>query len=69
MRHPIYLGWLLLTLGHLTIYPSARNAIVFFAVLPFMMWRIEQEEQVLTRDSEYRDYCTRVPYRLFPGVL
>jgi protein-S-isoprenylcysteine O-methyltransferase Ste14 len=69
VRHPIYLGWLLLTLGYVIIYPSARNAIVLFSILPFMMWRIEQEENVLKCDPEYRAYCDRVRYQLLPGIL
>jgi protein-S-isoprenylcysteine O-methyltransferase Ste14 len=66
MRHPIYLGWLLLTVGFTMIYPSPRNLLTIFAVLPFMMWRITQEEELLSEDAEYRSYMGRVPYRLLP---
>jgi len=66
MRHPIYLGWLLLTVGFAMIYPSARNALTIFVLLPFMMWRITQEEELLSEDGEYRAYMARVPYRLLP---
>lgn len=66
MRHPIYLGWLLLTVGFTMIYPSPRNVLTIFILLPFMMWRITQEEELLSEDAEYRAYMGRVPYRLLP---
>jgi protein-S-isoprenylcysteine O-methyltransferase Ste14 len=66
MRHPIYLGWLLLTVGFTMIYPSPRNVLTIFVLLPFMMWRITQEEELLSEDAEYRAYMRRVPYRLLP---
>ncbi len=69
MRHPIYVGWLLLTLGHSFIYPTPRNFIVMTSVLPFMMWRIVQEEALLSLDPEYREYCARVRSRLIPGIF
>src|ERR1700730_13686163 len=56
VRHPIYLGWFLLTLGYLASYPSWRNAVITLATLPFMMWRIQLEEGLLQADSDYRTY-------------
>ena len=69
MRHPIYVGWFLLSLGYSMTYPSARNLLVIAAILPFMLWRIVQEEQLLSDDPEYREYCERVRYRLIPGIV
>jgi protein-S-isoprenylcysteine O-methyltransferase Ste14 len=37
--------------------------------LPFMVWRIGQEEVHLSADPEYLRYMKRVRYRLWPGVL
>jgi len=37
--------------------------------LPFMMWRIEQEEALLKTDPDFVAYCDRVPCRLVPGLL
>ena len=39
------------------------------ATLPFMMWRISLEEELLVDDPEYRDYEERVSFRLIPGVF
>jgi protein-S-isoprenylcysteine O-methyltransferase Ste14 len=69
VRHPVYLGWLILTLGYAIVYPSGRNALIVIAVLPFLTWRIVQEEQLLGHDAAYRNYCEEVRYRLIPGIL
>lgn len=41
---------------------------ILMAMLPFMMWRIRLEEELLIRDPEYREYEVRVPFRLVPGL-
>ncbi len=69
MRHPIYVGWFVLTLGYAFIYPRPRNFVVIVAALLFMMWRIVQEEDLLGLDPEYRTYCEKVRYRLIPWVI
>ena len=69
VRHPIYLGWLILSIGYAMSYPNARNLMPIVATLPFMVWRIEQEEAHLSADREYRRYMSRVRYRLCPGVV
>jgi protein-S-isoprenylcysteine O-methyltransferase Ste14 len=69
VRHPIYVGWLLLTAGYLLSYPSWPNCFIMIATLPFMMWRISLEEELLVNDAEYREYEGRVTFRLIPGVF
>jgi isoprenylcysteine carboxyl methyltransferase (ICMT) family protein YpbQ len=69
VRHPIYLGWLILSIGYPMSYASYRNVLLIVAALPFMVWRIEQEETHLGTDSEYCAYRDRVPFRLWPGVI
>ena len=68
VRHPIYLGWVLLSLGFLLAYPSARNFALLALSIPFVAWRIRLEEEVLAADLEYRAYCARVRFRLCPGL-
>jgi protein-S-isoprenylcysteine O-methyltransferase Ste14 len=68
VRHPIYAGWFLLTLGYVASYPSLMNLLITLATLPFMMWRIRLEEDLLTADPAYRHYCRMVPFRLLPGL-
>jgi protein-S-isoprenylcysteine O-methyltransferase Ste14 len=69
MRHPIYVGWFVLTLGLAFIYPKPSSFLLILATLPFMMWRIMQEEDLLRLDPEYRAYCEKVRYRLIPWVI
>jgi protein-S-isoprenylcysteine O-methyltransferase Ste14 len=69
IRHPVYLGWLVLSLGYAMSYWSGRNLMLIVVALPFMVWRIDQEEAHLSADPEYRSYVQRVRYRLWPGVL
>jgi protein-S-isoprenylcysteine O-methyltransferase Ste14 len=68
VRHPIYAGWFLLTVGYLAAYPSWMNCLITLATLPFMMWRIQLEENLLNADADYRKYLRLVPFRLVPGV-
>ncbi len=68
VRHPIYVGWFLLTVGYLASYPSWMNCLITLATLPFMIWRITLEEDLLKADPAYRKYCRLVPFRLVPSV-
>ena len=69
VRHPIYFGWLILAIGYAMSYPNDRNIMLIAATLPFMVWRIDQEEVHLSADPEYRRYMDRVRYRLWPWVV
>ena len=69
MRHPIYVAWLVLLLGYAMAFPTVLNFAAVAAMLPFMMWRIRLEEDLLTHDPEYRSYCKKTPYRLVPGLF
>ena len=69
VRHPIYIGWLVLAIGYAMSYPSARNVLLILITLPFMVWRIAQEERHLSEDPEYCNYQRHVRFRLFPGVI
>jgi protein-S-isoprenylcysteine O-methyltransferase Ste14 len=68
MRHPIYSGWAILTIGFLMAYPNVRNIAMFVISIPFMVWRISLEEEHLTLDPEYRAYLAKTPWRLFPHL-
>jgi protein-S-isoprenylcysteine O-methyltransferase Ste14 len=69
MRHPIYVGWFILASGYAMAFPSWWNLMWILVTLPFMMWRIRLEEQLLTQDPEYRAYCRQTPYKLVPGLF
>jgi protein-S-isoprenylcysteine O-methyltransferase Ste14 len=69
VRHPIYFGWLVLSIGYAMSYANSRNILLIVVTLPFMVWRIDQEEEHLSADAAYRSYMDRVRYRLLPGVI
>jgi protein-S-isoprenylcysteine O-methyltransferase Ste14 len=69
VRHPIYFGWLILSLGYAMSFASERNILLIAMTLPFMVWRIGQEEVHLSADPEYLRYMQQVRYRLWPGLL
>jgi protein-S-isoprenylcysteine O-methyltransferase Ste14 len=68
VRHPIYSGWLVLTIGFLIAYPTIRNIGMLLLSTPFLIWRIALEEEHLVQDPEYLAYTKRTRYRLIPGV-
>jgi protein-S-isoprenylcysteine O-methyltransferase Ste14 len=68
VRHPIYAGWFLLTVGYLASYPSWMDGLITLTMLPFMMWRIQLEEGLLSVDPDYQRYRRVVHFRLLPGV-
>jgi protein-S-isoprenylcysteine O-methyltransferase Ste14 len=68
MRHPIYSGWLVLVIGYLAAYPTLRNIGMLLLSMPFLIWRMDLEEEHLSEDPEYREYAAKTHYRLIPGI-
>jgi protein-S-isoprenylcysteine O-methyltransferase Ste14 len=68
VRHPVYLGWLLLSCGYALVYPTLWNVIVFALCLALTIWRINLEEELLSADSEYRAYLARARWRMIPSI-
>jgi protein-S-isoprenylcysteine O-methyltransferase Ste14 len=50
-------------------YPTVRNFAVVALTIPFMVWRIAQEEELLDRDPLYLAYRQRVRWRLMPFIF
>ena len=69
IRHPMYLGVLVMYLLTPIALGSWRAAPVFSLSLPIFIWRILNEEMVLLRDLPgYYEYCQERHYRLLPLV-
>jgi protein-S-isoprenylcysteine O-methyltransferase Ste14 len=68
VRHPIYAGWLILSIGYVMAFPTIRNGLVVIATLPFILVRISQEETLLGDDPDFRSYLARIHWRLIPGL-
>lgn len=67
VRHPMYLGAVLMLIGAPLMLGSIIGTIVGFAVTSLLMARIIGEEELLSRGLEgYDEYKKKVRYRLFP---
>ena len=69
VRHPMYFGYTLTHIGFLLGFPSLQNFLLYVATFLIEVARLLREERILNQDSVYRDYATRVHYRLIPGVF
>jgi protein-S-isoprenylcysteine O-methyltransferase Ste14 len=69
VRHPMYASALLYLLATPLALGSYWGLLAFFAMLPFLIWRLLNEEQLLARELKgYAAYQQRVRHRLVPGI-
>lgn len=69
VRHPMYLGGVLMFVGAPLLLGSLWGIVVGLALTALLMARAVGEEALLTRELEgYREYTGRVRYRLVPRV-
>jgi protein-S-isoprenylcysteine O-methyltransferase Ste14 len=69
VRHPMYAAAVVLMAGIPIALGSWWGLSVMTAIVPVLVWRLLHEERVLAeRLPGYRDYLTRVPWRLVPSV-
>jgi protein-S-isoprenylcysteine O-methyltransferase Ste14 len=69
IRHPMYLGSLVMCLLTPIALGSWWGVPVFSLYISLLVWRILNEEKVLLRDLPgYYDYCQKMHYRLVPLI-
>jgi protein-S-isoprenylcysteine O-methyltransferase Ste14 len=69
VRHPMYASALLYLGGTPTALGSYWGLAAFVAMLPFLIWRLFDEEKMLAESLPgYREYRRRVRHRLIPGI-
>jgi protein-S-isoprenylcysteine O-methyltransferase Ste14 len=69
VRHPMYASATLYLVGTPLALGSFRGLAVVVAMLPFLLWRLMDEERFLARNlAGYTQYQSRVRYRLVPFV-
>jgi protein-S-isoprenylcysteine O-methyltransferase Ste14 len=67
VRHPMYVGVLIMVIGVPLALGSLWGLAVLALTLPILIWRILDEEQLLKNDLPgYREYTQKVRYRLVP---
>jgi protein-S-isoprenylcysteine O-methyltransferase Ste14 len=69
IRHPLYAAWILTAAGTSMAVPTIRNFVLTALSIPFMVWRIALEEELLDHDPQYLAYRRQVRWRLVPGVF
>jgi len=69
IRHPRYLGILLVTLGATLAFRTWVGLVLFPFVLALLLWRTRDEEALMEREfgEEWRAYCRRA-WRLVPYI-
>jgi protein-S-isoprenylcysteine O-methyltransferase Ste14 len=65
----MYAGYTLTHIGFLLGFPSLQNSLLYFTVFLIEIARLVREELILNQDPLYREYASRVRYRLLPGVF
>jgi len=69
VRHPMYAGFVLFTLGTALFLGSWYGLLGAALLIAMIAWRAVQEERVLQEELEgYRAYMTRVQYRFVPHL-
>jgi protein-S-isoprenylcysteine O-methyltransferase Ste14 len=69
VRHPMYVGGLIMLLGIPVGLASWWGLLGMVAIVPAIIWRLLDEERLLTAELPgYAAYLRKVRYRLIPGV-
>ena len=69
VRHPMYLGTIVLLLATPAALGSLWAFVPALPLIPIFVARILHEEKLLTRElNGYAEYKIQVPYRLVPGI-
>jgi protein-S-isoprenylcysteine O-methyltransferase Ste14 len=69
VRHPMYASGALYMFGIPLALASYWSYLALAAMMPFLLWRLLDEERILTRDLPgYVDYRRRVRHRLVPFI-
>jgi len=69
VRHPMYLGMLIMSLFTPLALGSYWAIIPILLFIPGTIFRIKNEEGMLLRDLPgYKEYCLKTRYRLIPSI-
>lgn len=68
VRHPMYLGYIVVQAGLLLSGPNAQNLAIVFTAWVLFVWRIHAEERLLAADPLYCAMMDRTRFRLIPGI-
>ncbi len=69
VRHPLYLLYTIYDLAVISLAFSSHNCCICILHALFSYLRARREENILMRDSAYREYVSKTRYMFLPGVL
>jgi protein-S-isoprenylcysteine O-methyltransferase Ste14 len=69
VRHPMYAGYLVVHIGVVLMMPLPINVVIYTIGWTAQIRRILAEEALLGQDPTYREYRTKVRWRMIPGVF
>jgi protein-S-isoprenylcysteine O-methyltransferase Ste14 len=69
VRHPIYMGYLIIHVAFVAANPTLWNVFLILVSDLALMARAGCEEKTLALDEQYRAYQTMVRWRVLPGVF
>ena len=68
VRHPAYLGELLMLLCFVLARPSWFQCFQYLLIIPMIVIRIQAEEALLSNHAQHSELQNNVRYRLVPGI-
>lgn len=68
VRHPMYLGESIMVMACILSAASHVSLLLLIPYVFFTVMRIRDEERLLLESDQYRRYCARTRWRLFPGL-
>ena len=68
IRHPMYLGYMLLQLALVLAGPVLWNVVIFAVTWLLYVLRIAAEERLLANNETYRTFQAKTRFRLVPGL-
>ena len=69
VRHPMYVGAMLMYLGNSFVWGSVWALVVTGVIILLFIWRTAHEDQTLRQElAGYEEYAAATRYRLLPGV-
>ncbi len=71
IRHPHYASLLIIGYGLAFFFFSILALFIATIAIPIMIWSIIDEEKLLIKQygQDYREYMTRVPWRIIPKIF
>ncbi len=69
VRHPMYLGYILMYAGFVLGNFSFPNILILSATVSFLVLRLEAEERILRGDATYQVYVAKTRWKLIPLIF